>query len=59
MTTMPITLQERIPIPVGGPAAPTATASAMSLSDLVRILRQRIFLILFIVSLLIGRRPAA
>lgn len=48
MTTMPVSLQERIPLAVNapGPAAPTGTA--MTPGDVIRILKQRIFLVLFI-----------
>lgn len=48
MTTMPVSLQERIPIAVSGPGAPSGGGAAVSFGDIVRILKQRIFLILFI-----------
>ncbi|HOA72140.1 MAG TPA: polysaccharide biosynthesis tyrosine autokinase [Phycisphaerae bacterium] len=49
MTTMPVSLQERIPLAVGGHhGPPPAAAAAMTPGDIVRILKQRIFLILFI-----------
>lgn len=48
MTTMPVNLQERIPLAVPAPGAPAATSAAMTPQDVIRILKQRIFLILFI-----------
>ncbi len=49
MTTVPVTIQERIPapmIPIGRPGG--APAGSMSVGDVVRVLKQRIFLIVFI-----------
>ncbi len=49
MTTMPVTFQqERIPIAIGAPGASAPTAAALGFGDVIRILRQRIFLILFL-----------
>lgn len=48
MTTMPVSLQERIPIAVSGAGGPPAGGAAMSFGDVIRILKQRIFLILFV-----------
>ena len=46
MTTVPVSMQNRIPIPAGTPRVPQA-GFAMTPGDIVRILKQRIFLILF------------
>jgi capsular exopolysaccharide synthesis family protein len=48
MTTMPVTLQERIPLAVNAPGAPAPAGAAVTPGDVIRILKQRIFLILFI-----------
>ncbi len=48
MTTMPVNIQERIPLAVGAPAAAAPIGAAMTPGDIVRILKQRVFLVLFI-----------
>jgi len=48
MTTSPMTIQERIAMPVNVAARPGAQAGGMSVGDIVRILKQRMFLIIFI-----------
>jgi len=48
MTTVPVTTSpERVMMPVGIPGTSAPPAGALSLGDIVRILKQRIFLILF------------
>lgn len=51
MTTMPVTIQERIPMPLDVAARPS---TALTAGDVIRILRQRIFLILFIWMTVVG-----
>lgn len=61
MTSMPINLQqERIPIAVSGPGMPPAAAAgpALGVGDVIRILKQRIFLILFIWFVITGAAGA-
>ncbi len=55
MTTIPVTLHERLPQPVGPPirSAPPA-GPAMSVGDVIRIIKQRIFLITFVWFFIIG-----
>ena len=48
MTSVPVTTQERIPIPVSPASRGASGGGAYSLSDVLRVLKQRIFLILFI-----------
>ncbi|MBI4578191.1 MAG: polysaccharide biosynthesis tyrosine autokinase [Planctomycetes bacterium] len=48
MTTMPVSLQERIPLAIGGPGGPAPTGAGLNVGDIIRILKQRIFLILFV-----------
>lgn len=48
MTTMPITAQERIPMPVDVAARPAGAGPGMTVGDAVRVLKRHIFLILFI-----------
>jgi capsular exopolysaccharide synthesis family protein len=61
MTTVPVTVQERIPMPVsyaaGRPAA-GGPAAGLSVGDLIRVLRQRMFLILFVWFFLTGATGA-
>ena len=48
MTAVPVTIQDRLPMPSGMIRRPPATASSgLALGDVIRILKQRIFLILF------------
>jgi len=47
MTTVPVSMQHRIPIPAAA-ARPPQGAPGLSFGDIVRILKQRIFMILFI-----------
>lgn len=54
MTTVPVTTQDRIPIPMHLPARPTQTASAMTPADVLRIVKQRIYLIVFFALLFVG-----
>ncbi len=55
MTAMPVTIQERIPLPPGLPARPgAATAAGLAPSDILRILKQRLFMILTIWILATG-----
>src|SRR5688572_6522959 len=46
MTTLPVTIQERIPMPVNVPTRPAPVAPGLTPSDIFRALRQHIFLIL-------------
>lgn len=48
MTSLPMTVQERVPMPLGPVVRPDIAAAGLSVQDLIRILKQRIFLILFI-----------
>jgi polysaccharide biosynthesis transport protein len=48
MTSMPVTVQERIPMPLGPLVRPEGAAGGMSIGDVIRILKQRMFLILFV-----------
>ncbi len=53
MTTMPVSMQHRIPIPSQA-TRPQQPAVALSLSDVFRILMQRMFLIIFIFLFIVG-----
>jgi polysaccharide biosynthesis transport protein len=46
MTTLPVTIQDRMPMPVNVPARPGPVAPGLTANDIFRALRQRIFLIL-------------
>ena len=48
MTSLPMTVQERIPMPMGPIVRPEGAGTSITVQDVVRILKQRIFLILFI-----------
>ncbi|NLX14543.1 MAG: polysaccharide biosynthesis tyrosine autokinase [Phycisphaerales bacterium] len=49
MTTMPMTVQERLPMPlIQAARAPAGPGSGFNVNDFLRILKQRIFLIIFI-----------
>ncbi|UCD30355.1 MAG: hypothetical protein JSV03_07770, partial [Planctomycetota bacterium] len=48
MTSVPVTIQERIPMPVNVAARPAGPAGGMNVGDVIRILKQRIFLIMFL-----------
>lgn len=48
MTTVPVTTQDRIPMPIHVAARPTHAGAGLSLSDVIRILKQRIFMIAFV-----------
>ncbi len=54
MTTVPVTMQDRVgmPVPMGG--RPASPAAAMTINDLIRAIKQRIFLIIFIFILTVG-----
>ncbi len=55
MSTTPVTFQERIPLPPAAAARASAPAAAgITLSDVLRILKQRAFLIIFVWVLLTG-----
>src|SRR3972149_6049595 len=54
MITVPITTQDRVPMPIHVSARPAQASAAVSLSDVIRILKQRFFLILFIFLFFIG-----
>ncbi len=55
MTTVPITTQERVPMPIHVGARPShAGGAAMSLADVIRVLKQRIFMIAFIFIFFVG-----
>ena len=54
MTTIPVTTQDRIPIPVSLPARPAQAAGTITPSDVIRIVKQRIYLIIFFVALFAG-----
>lgn len=55
MTTMPITVQERIPMPLLQAArSPAGPGGGFNVNDFLRILKQRIFLILFIFLFISG-----
>lgn len=54
MSRMPVTFQERIPMPAEPSARPAAGAAAFSASDLLRAVKQRIFLIAFVWIFLMG-----
>ena len=54
MTSIPITVQERVPMPLGpGPRA-DGEGAGLSVGDVVRVLKQRMFLILFIWIFIVG-----
>lgn len=59
MTTVPITTADRVPMPVRAAARTSHGAAALSLSDVIRILKQRIFLIIFIIILFVGATAGA
>lgn len=48
MTSLPMTIQERIPMPMGPAIRPDVGAAGISIQDVIRILKQRLFLILFV-----------
>jgi len=52
MTTMPVTTQEHVPIPVH--VGPGPAAAALTVNDVIRVLKQRIFLILFVFFFVFG-----
>lgn len=54
MTTMPVTVQERVPMPFTGAGAGHQPAGGLNVNDIIRILKQRVFLILFIWFALTG-----
>ncbi len=55
MTTVPITTQERVPMPIHIGARPShAGGGAMSLADVIRVMKQRIFMIIFIFIFFVG-----
>ncbi len=55
MTTIPATLHERLPQPVGPPIRSAAPVGpAMSVGDVIRIIKQRIFLITFVWFFIVG-----
>lgn len=59
MTTVPVTIQERIPMPAALPRRPApAQVSQLAVGDIIRILKQRIFLILFIWIVISGMTVA-
>lgn len=47
MTSLPMTVQERVPMPFG-PVVRPDMAAGISVQDVIRILKQRVFLILFV-----------
>jgi capsular exopolysaccharide synthesis family protein len=59
MTTVPITTPDRIPMPVHVAARPSQVAPTLSLSDIIRILKQRFFLILLIFVVITGATTGA
>lgn len=59
MTTVPITTPDRVPMPVHVAARPAQAAPTMSLSDVIRVLKQRFFLILLIFVLITGTTVGA
>lgn len=54
MTSLPMTVQERIPMPMGPMIRPDSAGTSITVQDVIRILKQRIFLILFIWILVFG-----
>ncbi|MGQ9648683.1 MAG: polysaccharide biosynthesis tyrosine autokinase [Phycisphaerae bacterium] len=54
MTSLPMTVQERIPMPMGPIIRPELAGTSITVQDVIRILKQRIFLILFIWILIFG-----
>lgn len=54
MTTVPVTTQDRIPMPMHVATRPVQAGPGLSLSDMIRILKQRIFMIAFIFILFIS-----
>ncbi len=59
MTSLPITVQERIPMPMGPAIRPDAGGAGLTPQDVIRILKQRIFLILFVWIFVFGLAGAA
>ncbi|NLX24040.1 MAG: polysaccharide biosynthesis tyrosine autokinase [Phycisphaerae bacterium] len=58
MTTVPVTMQDRVPMPVPMGPRPGAPAGGMTVNDLIRAMKQRIFLIIFIFLLITGASVA-
>lgn len=54
MTTVPITTQDRVPMPIHVAPRPAQAGAAISLGDIIRILKQRIFMIIFIFLFVMG-----
>ncbi len=55
MTTVPVTLPEQhLSVPVMAPAGAPAGAAALSIGDVLRVLKQRVFLILFVWLFFVG-----
>lgn len=60
MTTVPVTTQDRIPIPMNVPARPAVhAAGGMTPADVIRVIKQRIYLIVFCFGLFLGLSIAA
>lgn len=60
MTMMPVTIQERIPMPLAaGPRGGSSAGPGLTASDVLRILKQRIFLIITVWILIAGAGTAA
>jgi polysaccharide biosynthesis transport protein len=59
MTSMPVTVQERIPIPLGPMVRPESLAAGLTVGDVIRILRQRVFLILSVWIVIMGLTAVA
>ena len=54
MTTVPVTTQDHVPMPIHVGPRPAPAAVALTVGDVVRVLKQRIFLILFIFFFAVG-----
>jgi len=58
MTTVPVTTQDRVPMPIHVAPRPTPAAVSLTVGDVVRVLKQRIFLILFVFFFVVGATVA-
>lgn len=54
MTSIPVTVQERIPMPLGPVQRSESASTTVNVSDIIRVLRQRMFLIIFIWLFILG-----